>query len=121
MLFATISYAQSSGRQTPTIVEDIARYKLYSTKNMWTFLKLDTRTGKIWQVQWSTENNKQFEYPLSTVSQVWEDEEVNGRFELYPTTNNFNFVMLDRINGNTYQVQWSQEKENRLIVPISSN
>ena len=33
-------------------------YKLYETSNMWTFLKLDTRTGRIWQVQYSTEGWK---------------------------------------------------------------
>ena len=31
-----------------------ARYKLYPTQNMWTFLKLDTETGRIWQVQYSS-------------------------------------------------------------------
>ena len=27
-------------------------YQLYPTKNMWTFLKLNTITGQIWIVQW---------------------------------------------------------------------
>ena len=31
-----------------------ARYKLYPTQNMWTFLKLYTETGRIWQVQYSS-------------------------------------------------------------------
>lgn len=30
-----------------TIDKD-TRFKLYPTNNMWTFLKLDTRNGKIW-------------------------------------------------------------------------
>lgn len=34
------------------------RYKLYSTENLYTFLQLDTRTGKIKQVQWSLEEKK---------------------------------------------------------------
>lgn len=46
------------------------------------------------------------------------ENEVNGRFVLHPTTNNFNFIMLDRVKGDTYQVQWSQEPEKRIIVPI---
>lgn len=29
------------------------RFKLYSTDNIYTFLKLDTATGKIDQLQWS--------------------------------------------------------------------
>ena len=31
-------------------------FKLYPTKNMWTFLELNTITGQIWIVQWSTDN-----------------------------------------------------------------
>lgn len=99
-------------------IDEVGRYKLYPTTNMWTFLKLDTRTGRIWQVQWSFETDKRFETVLSSYSIAWEDEKVNGRFVLYPTTNNYNFVMLDQVNGNTYQVQWSQEPDKRMVVPI---
>ena len=38
-----------------------------------------------------------------------------GRFKLYPTNNMFNFIMLDVINGKTWQVQWSTEPENRIV------
>jgi len=99
-------------------VDEVARYKLYSTTNMWTFLKLDTRNGRIWQVQWSFEKDKRFETVLSLYSIVCKDEEINGRFILYPTTNNYNFIMLDQINGKTYQVQWSQDPYERIVVPI---
>ena len=37
--------------------EDIERFKLYPTENMWTFLELDSATGLIWQVQY-TVNDK---------------------------------------------------------------
>ena len=33
-----------------TIMNDSPAYELYRTDNMWTFLKLETSTGKIWQV-----------------------------------------------------------------------
>lgn len=69
-------------------------------------------------MQWSTEYNKRFESVLSEQSLVWDGEEIDGRFELYPTNNNYNFVMLDRLKGSTYQVQWSLEPENRIVVPI---
>lgn len=29
---------------------DIERFKLFPTQNMWTFIKLDTQTGQMWQV-----------------------------------------------------------------------
>ncbi|MCH5294061.1 MAG: hypothetical protein J1E07_10050 [Treponema sp.] len=106
---------------TPTQNSDV-RYCLFPTKNMWTFLKLDTMTGQIWQVQFSTTGDDyRFETILSSVNitDVLKIEKKLGRFTLYPTENMYNFVMLDQINGYTYQVQWNGDKENRFVVPIS--
>ena len=49
-------------------VNDGTRYELYSTQNIWTFLKLDTRTGRIWQVQYSLEEGKRGEWILNSQS-----------------------------------------------------
>ena len=92
-------------------------YRLFSTRNMHTFLKLDTRNGQIWQVQWSAKGNE-FETPLSLIMQVSKEEEKNGRFFLYPTTNIYNFILLDQIDGRVWQVQWSSESEKRILLPI---
>ncbi|WP_278820646.1 hypothetical protein [Hoylesella nanceiensis] len=100
-------------------VNDGVRYELYSTQNIWTFLKLDTRTGKIWQVQYSLESGKQGEWILNDQSLTQNSEGKNGRFQLYPTSNIFNFILLDHSNGKTYQVQWSQKEELRMVVPIT--
>ncbi len=35
-------------------------YRLFPTKNMYTFIKLDTRNGNMWQVQWNTDQEKRF-------------------------------------------------------------
>lgn len=93
-------------------------YQLYPTQNMYTFLKLDTSNGRIWQVQYSLEDNR-FESVLNVIPLVAEKDESNGRFRLYPTQNMYTFILLDRINGETYQVQWSQEYSNRLVIPIN--
>ena len=59
-------------------------YKLYPTRNMWNFLKLDTRNGKISMVQFSVEDNeKQFEYELSNKALC--ENTASGRFMLQPT------------------------------------
>lgn len=29
------------------------RYKMYQTENIYNLLKLDTKTGRLWQVQWN--------------------------------------------------------------------
>ncbi|WP_268849165.1 hypothetical protein [Flavobacterium aestivum] len=92
-------------------------YRLFSTRNMYTFIKLDTRNGQMWQVQWSTESKSRFETILSDISLVNKDEEKNGRFFLYPTTNIYNFILLDQIDGRTWQVQWGKE-ENRAVIRI---
>lgn len=122
LLFAnTLSAQEQSKTPAQDIVnssDTLARYKLYPTQNMWTFLKLDTRTGRIWQVQWSLEDEKRFQLILSGVSLPWKEEERNGRYALYPTTNIYNFIMIDQINGDLFQVQWSQKPENRGILGI---
>lgn len=93
------------------------KFKLYKTQNMWTFLKLDTSTGQIWQVQYSTKGDEyRFETPLSL--DILNNSGICGRFELYPTENIYNFILLDTFDGNSYQVQWSGEAENRFVIPI---
>ena len=49
---------------------------------------------------------------------VLKQEKKIGRFTLYPTQNTYNFVMLDQLDGYTYQVQWSGDWENRFVLPI---
>ncbi|CAM3611316.1 hypothetical protein [Zobellia roscoffensis] len=94
-------------------------YKLFPTDNYWTFIKLDTRNGKMWQVHFSiSKEGYKGELILNSSSLVWTDEEINGRFTLYPTENIYNYILLDQINGKTYQVQWNNEKEKRFVSPI---
>ena len=98
-----------------------ARYKLYPTQNMWTFLKLDTETGRIWQVQYSVKgNDTRFEVPLNpgNIAMALKRSQRAGRYALFPTQNMYNFIMLDQIDGDTYQVQWGKE-ENRMLMQIS--
>ena len=92
-------------------------YRLFATDNSYNFIKLNTRNGQMWQVQWSLKDN-QFETTLSDISRVTKDEEKNGRFFLYPTTNSYNFILLDQIDGRAWQVQWNFEAEKRMVVRI---
>ena len=96
-------------------------YQLYPTKNMWTFLKLNTITGQIWIVQWGTEDNSQFEYELNTMYRVKDENNlIAGRFSLYPTENIYNFILMDKITGDCWQVQWSFDEKNRIVASIVS-
>ena len=145
--------------------ENIERYKLYNTTNIYTSLLLDSATGQIWQLQIgltdvdqvkSVLSDKKLAKTLEEYTQQYNDEikyweenynskadsivsakdkeyykpssieerlnspyfypiAKNGRFKLYATDNIYNFIMVDTINGVTYQVQWNIDKEKRFI------
>jgi len=121
ILFSNVSFAQSPEKQIRTIeqkqVSQNCIYQLFPTKNYWTFIKLDTRNGKMWQVHFSIEDDENTgELVLNSNPLVLKDEEVNGRFILYPTENMYNFLLLDQINGLVVQVQWSLDAKKRGIV-----
>jgi len=119
---ATFAQTQTNANETvpikSQIIEDNA-YQLFPTQNIWTFIKLDTRNGKMWQVHFTVDaDGIDGELILNSESLVYKKEEVNGRFTLYPTENMYNFLLLDQINGYVYQVQWSMEANNRGIILI---
>jgi hypothetical protein len=119
VLFATTSFAQNTSEAPRQNIstDSAVVYRLFSTRNMYTFIKLDTRNGKMWQVQWGFERKYRFENTLSDISRINIEDEKNGRFFLYPTTNIYNFILLDQIDGRTWQVQWGKEEE-RAVIPI---
>ncbi len=123
ILFATISFAQSQNKQDTTVqqkqVSENTIYKLYPTDNYWTFIKLDTRNGKMWQVHFAiTKEGYQGELILNSDSLLWLEEEINGRFTLHRTNNMYNFILLDQMSGKTYQVQWNNDQEKRFVSRI---
>lgn len=93
-----------------------APFRLYQTKNIYTYLKLDTRNGQLTQVQWSLKENE-FETPLSYMSRVpiGEPDTIPGRFTLYATSNIYTFLLVDQKNGKVYHVQWNNDVNKRLV------
>lgn len=121
IILSTISAFAQSTSEAPIqniSTDSEAVYRLFATKNMYTFIKLNTRNGQMWQVQWGTESKYRFETILSDLTRVYKDDEKNGRFFLYPTTNIYNFILLDQIDGRAWQVQWSLEAGERMVVRI---
>ncbi|WP_300366628.1 hypothetical protein [Brachyspira sp.] len=116
IFYSSIIYAEN------TILEPsqstTAKYRLFRTSNMWTFLKLETTTGKIWILQYDISGDSRFTIELNTIDLSGGKEKTAGRFTLYPTSNIYTFILLDQIYGNTWQVQWSFEEETRFIIPI---
>jgi hypothetical protein len=123
ILIVAFSFGQNQLKENSStknnFVSENYIYKLFPTKNFWTFIKLNTRNGKMWQIHFSVKGDEERGIlDLNSSSLVSIDKEVNGRFTLYPTENNFNFLLLDQIDGNTYQVQWSMDAANRGVIPI---
>ena len=91
------------------------RYKMYGTENMYNLLKLDTQTGRIWQVQWYlNDDDKEGTWTINGADLSW----YNSRFELYPTQNMYQFILLDQTYGRTWHVQWGIGDKKRWIKEI---
>lgn len=108
----TIEFPATEYTQDPK-----ANFRLYRTENMYNFIKLDTRTGQMELVQWSVRGNR-MSYKLSDRILVSPEEQIAGRFTLYATTNTYQFVLLDQIDGRTWQVQWDTDKDFRWVKRI---
>jgi hypothetical protein len=122
-LFALFLFAISTYSQEKQIVPiqkiqttDNTIYQLFPTPNIWTFIKLDTRNGKIWQVHFSIKSNEyEGQIELNSSPLVSEIDEAKGRFTLYKTENTYNMLLLDQIDGRIWQVQWNNELSMRFI------
>jgi hypothetical protein len=93
-------------------------YRLFPTQNMWTFIKLNTTNGQMWQVQYGMELDSRIISNLSLEPLVKKEKEVNDRFTLYPTQNMYTFILLDQLDGRTWQVQWSHDPVARVVLQI---
>ena len=120
-LSASISLAQSELEKNMESENNSSAvtYRLFPTQNMWNFIKLNTRTGQIWQVQFDVNEDNRFETYLNILPLVEKEKQIDNRFTLYSTQNTWTFILLDQIDGNTWQVQWSLEPENRFVIPIN--
>lgn len=74
------------------------------------------KLGKIEVVQWSLDDEEEFSVTLN-------DEDLSydtgcGTFELYPTKNIYQFLLLDKVTGRRWHVQWGFESSKRWIKRI---
>lgn len=83
------------------------RFRLFETHNIWSHLLLDTITGRVWHVIYSLDSVGGV-IPINSKSLLrGEDSAEMGRFTLYPTSNVWNFILLDQINGRVWQCQFT--------------
>lgn len=91
------------------------RYKLYSTENIYTFLQLDTKTGQIEQVQWSLDSKDEGSVTINEEDLTYGYGYGSNCFELYPTKNMYQFILLNKTNGRKWHVQWGMKSSERWI------
>jgi len=114
----TFAQTQTNTISTVSPDNDIV-YRIFPTQNRWTFIKLNTRNGQMWQVQYDVGGNNRHENILSLITRVSSENEANGRFFLYPTQNMYNFILLDQVDGRVWQVQWSDKSNERMVISIN--
>ena len=85
---------------------------------MWNLIKLDTRNGQKWQIQYHLESENRVVEVLNAEALVAKEDEMEDRFALYSTQSLYSFILLDQLSGKTWQVQWSTDPKERLFVPI---
>ena len=90
-------------------------YKLYQTENIYTLLQLDTKTGMIEQVQWSLDSENEGSVTINNDDLNYGYGHGSGSFELYPTKNMYQFILLDKTSGRKWHVQWGMKTKERWI------
>ena len=87
------------------------RYKLYKTENLWNFLLLDTYTGMIYQVQFSTDSLHRAWWPINE-QDLRKDKTLQGsNFYLKETGNIWTFDLIDNSTGDVWIVQFSVQDD----------
>ena len=91
------------------------RYKLYQTENIYTLLQLATKTGMIEQVQWSLDSDNEGSVSINSDDLTYGLGYGSGSFELYPTKNMYQFILINKTTGQKWHVQWGMESSKRWI------
>ena len=92
------------------------RYKMYKTENVYNLLKLDTKTGRIWQVQWYLDDkSKEGTWTINDTDLSYGIGYGSNSFELYSTNNMYQFILIDKTDGRMWHVQWGIGDKNRWI------
>ena len=81
-------------------------FELYPTESNLVFLRLDTRFGYIWMVEGSTDSITHEQIIIQDHPLDFDNDPFIGRFELFPTQNIYNFMLIDKKLGHVRQIQY---------------
>ncbi len=88
-------------------------FKLYQTRNIHNQLRLNTKTGEVYQIQ---DDGLKF----LVKSEITPESEKPNRYLLQKTDNIWTFILLDRFSGKIWQCQFSASKVDEILtVPIN--
>lgn len=105
VLFLFILFGLNANAQT---------YKFYQTKNIHNQLRLNTKTGEVYQIQDDGQR-----YVINYA--VTPDNEFENRYMLYETKNIWTFILLDRCTGKLWQCQYSVKSVDEMITVVINN
>ena len=77
----------------------------------------ETKTGRIEQVQWSQNRDNEGSFSINSEDLSYKGYTA-GSFELYPTPNMFQFILIDKVNGRKWHVQWGLKSSEMWIRQI---
>ena len=89
------------------------RNSIYQTVNINILSKLDTQTGRLELIQWALKSKDEFSVSLNSEDLSYYHG--MNSFELYPTKNMFQFILLDKATGRNWHVQWGTKDSERWI------
>ena len=81
------------------------RFQLFETQNMWNFILLDSYTGRLWQVQYSSKDlDNLMCIPINDVELAKYSRPV---FYIQPLTSMYQYYLVDGNTGGLWKFQWS--------------
>ncbi len=79
---------------------------MFATQNMWTFILLDSYNGRLWQVQYSTQDlDNLFCIPINK-DELGSDNE-KCIFSIQPLTSMYQYYLINDRTGDMWKFQWS--------------
>ena len=82
------------------------RFQMFATQNMWNFIMLDSYDGRLWQVQYSTEDLEFLICVPINPSKLVESEN-RSIFSIQPLTSMYQYYLINDATGDMWKFQWS--------------
>lgn len=82
------------------------RFSLHETQNMWNFILLDSHTGRLWQLQYTVDENS-IRGLLVINEKELADENKKNTFYISPLTSMFQYYLTNDTTGEMWKFQWN--------------